>query len=221
MADGRIDMRPLISHRFKLADAADAYDLISNGNPLGVLLEYENPASQIIERSISLKAIDPFNISSAIVGFIGAGNYASSVLVPAFARTGARLKSIASATGVSGVHVGKKNGIEEATTDAQALINDSDINTVVISTRHGSHAKQVCDSLAQGKHVFVEKPLVLTRDELTQISDLYQSLTVRPFLMVGFNRRYAPHIQKIEQLLTSQSSPLSMVMTINAGHIPR
>lgn len=220
MADGRIDMRPLISHRFKLADAADAYDLISNGNPLGVLLEYDRPASQMIERSILLQATNPFNISSATIGFIGAGNYASSVLVPAFARTGARLKSIASATGVSGVHVGKKNGIEQATTDTQALINDSDINTVVISTRHGSHAKQVCDSLAQGKHVFVEKPLVLTRDELTQIRDLYQSLTVRPLLMVGFNRRYAPHIQKIEQLLVTQSSPLSMIMTINAGHIP-
>ncbi len=220
MADGRIDMRPLISHRFKLADAADAYDLISNGNPLGVLLEYDRPASQMIERSILLQATNPFNISSATIGFIGAGNYASSVLVPAFARTGARLKSIASATGVSGVHVGKKNGIEQATTDTQALINDSDINTVVISTRHGSHAKQVCDSLAEGKHVFVEKPLVLTRDELTKIRDLYQSLIVRPLLMVGFNRRYAPHIQKIEQLLATQSSPLSMVMTVNAGHIP-
>ena len=226
MADGRLDMKLLISHRFKLADAADAYALISDGNPLGVLLEYDlaqNNTSDNVQRIVSLKPTaeaSAHSASAASLAFIGAGNYASSVLVPAFAATGARLKSIASATGVSSVHVGKKNGVEEATTDTAAVFADPDVNGLVISTRHNSHAKQVCTGLENGKHIFVEKPLVLSREELQQVSNVYSGLEIKPLLMVGFNRRYAPHVVKVKQLLSRQSSPVSMVMTVNAGFIP-
>ena len=228
MADGRLDMKPLISHRFKLADAPAAYDLISDGNPLGVLLEYDltqdhTNESGTVQRIVSLNAnarVAGHSSAGASLAFIGAGNYASSVLVPAFAKTGARLKSIASATGVSSVHVGKKNGLEEATTDTAAVFVDPNVNGLVISTRHNSHAKQVCMGLENGKHIFVEKPLVLTREELKEVSNVYKSLDSKPLLMVGFNRRYAPHVVKVKQLLSRQSSPVSMVMTVNAGFIP-
>ena len=223
MADGRIDMKPLISHRYKLDDACDAYELISSGNPLGVLLEYdaaEQAATQQVVELNTRSNLPASGTQSASIGFIGAGNYASSVLVPAFAATGARLKSIASATGVSSVHVGKKNGIEEATTDTNGLISDPDVDALVISTRHNSHAKQVCAGLKESKHIFVEKPLVLTRDELSEVSEVYNGLEKKPLLMVGFNRRYAPHVIKIKKLLSSKSSPISMVMTVNAGFIP-
>jgi predicted dehydrogenase/NADPH:quinone reductase-like Zn-dependent oxidoreductase len=223
MADGRIDMKPLISHRYKLDDACDAYELISSGNPLGVLLEYDVAEQAATQQVVELNARSNLPASGtqpASIGFIGAGNYASSVLVPAFAATGARLKSIASATGVSSVHVGKKNGIEEATTDTNGLISDPDVDALVISTRHNSHAKQVCAGLKESKHIFVEKPLVLTRDELTEVTEVYNGLEKKPLLMVGFNRRYAPHVIKIKQLLSSKSSPISMVMTVNAGFIP-
>jgi predicted dehydrogenase/threonine dehydrogenase-like Zn-dependent dehydrogenase len=223
MADGRIDMKPLISHRYKLDDACDAYELISSGNPLGVLLEYEAAEQAATQQVVELNTRSNLPASGtqpASIGFIGAGNYASSVLVPAFAATGARLKSIASAAGVSSVHVGKKNGIEEATTDTNGLISDPDVDALVISTRHNSHAKQVCAGLKESKHIFVEKPLVLTRDELAEVSEVYNGLEKKPLLMVGFNRRYAPHVIKIKQLLSSKSSPISMVMTVNAGFIP-
>ncbi|MBT5923740.1 MAG: zinc-binding dehydrogenase, partial [Cellvibrionales bacterium] len=223
MADGRIDMKPLISHRYKLDDACDAYELISSGNPLGVLLEYEAAEQAATQQVVELNTRSNLLASGtqpASIGFIGAGNYASSVLVPAFAATGARLKSIASATGVSSVHVGKKNGIEEATTDTNGLISDPDVDALVISTRHNSHAKQVCAGLKESKHIFVEKPLVLTRDELSEVTEVYNGLEEKPLLMVGFNRRYAPHVIKIKQLLSSKSSPISMVMTVNAGFIP-
>ena len=223
MADGRIDMKPLISHRYKLDDACDAYELISSGNPLGVLLEYDVAEQEATQQVVELNPsanLPAAGARPASIGFIGAGNYASSVLVPAFAATGARLKSIASATGVSSVHVGKKNGIEEATTDTNGLISDPDVDALVISTRHNSHAKQVCAGLKESKHIFVEKPLVLTRDELTEVTEVYNGLEKNPLLMVGFNRRYAPHVIKIKQLLSSKSSPISMVMTVNAGFIP-
>jgi predicted dehydrogenase len=221
MAEGRIDMKPLISHRFKLDQAAEAYDLISSGNPLGVLLQYPAKPAKKIERTVTLNAPLPaVRASQASVGFIGAGGYASSVLVPAFAETGARLKSIASATGVSSVHVGKKNQIEEATTDTDSVLADEAINTLVITTRHNSHASWVRKGLEAGKHIFVEKPLTLTRQELDDLGSFYTAMDRAPLLMVGFNRRYSPLIQPIVQALARKSQPVSMVMTVNAGEIP-
>ena len=221
MAEGRIDMKPLISHRFKLGQAAEAYDLISSGNPLGVLLQYPAKPAGKIERTVILnEPLPAVGASKACVGFIGAGGYASSVLVPAFAATGARLKSIASATGVSSVHVGKKNQIEEATTDTDSVLADEAINTLVITTRHNSHAGWVRKGLEAGKHIFVEKPLTLTRQELDDLGSFYTAMDRAPLLMVGFNRRYSPLIQPIAQALARKSQPVSMVMTVNAGEIP-
>jgi predicted dehydrogenase len=142
------------------------------------------------------------------------------VLIPAFSKTGARLKSVASSTGVSGVHAGKKFGFEETTTDSRSIIESADINTVVITTRHDSHARFVCEALKAGKHVFVEKPLCLKREELAEIDSLYRSFTLPPKLMVGFNRRFAPQVVKIKELLESVREPKSFVMTVNAGAIP-
>ncbi len=221
MAEGRIDMKPLISHRFKLGQAAEAYDLISSGNPLGVLLQYPAKPAGKIERTVILnEPLPAVGASKACVGFIGAGGYASSVLVPAFAATGARLKSIASATGVSSVHVGKKNQIEEATTDTDSVLADEAINTLVITTRHNSHASWVRKGLEAGKHIFVEKPLTLTRQELDDLGTFYTAMDRAPLLMVGFNRRYSPLIQPIVQALARKSQPVSMVMTVNAGGMP-
>ncbi len=222
MADGRIDMKPLISHRFKLDEASKAYELISEGNPLGVLLEYSCSEGQISERTIdlTLPALASSANSQPCLGFIGAGNYASSVLVPAFAATGARLKSIASATGVSSVHVGKKNRIEQATTASDSLLVDGDINALIITTRHDSHAAWIQRGLEAGKHIFVEKPLALNRSELEKLTKLYKALDKAPTLMVGFNRRYSPLIRPLAEALNRKSQPVSMVMTINAGEIP-
>ena len=220
MADGRLDMAPLISHRFPLEEAPKAYQVVSEGNPLGVMLTYGDDSSgETSARTISLS--QPVASAGApTLGFIGAGNYASSVLVPAFSETGARLKSIASSTGVSSVHVGRKQGVEEATTDADALLEDRDINGLVISTRHNSHARWVNSALAAGKHVFVEKPLTLSREELNELVSHYQEFESPPIVMVGFNRRYAPHVQTIKQALDQRAQPASFVMTVNAGAIP-
>lgn len=224
MADGRIDMKPLISHRFELEAAESAYDLVSCGNPLGVILDYQ-AAPEVVEQTISLStASSTISAADPVIGFIGAGNYTSSVLAPAFAKTGAQLKSIASAAGISSVQVGKKHGFAEATTDATSLINDPAINTLVVTTRHNSHAQWICDGLDQGKHVFVEKPLTLNREELETIKQSYahaaSAAGSAPILMVGFNRRYAPHVQELKRLIDVKSEPKSMIMTVNAGEIP-
>ena len=188
---------------------------------MGVLLQYPAKPAGKIERTVILnEPLPAVGASKACVGFIGAGGYASSVLVPAFAATGARLKSIASATGVSSVHVGKKNQIEEATTDTDSVLADEAINTLVITTRHNSHASWVRKGLEAGKHIFVEKPLTLTRQELDDLGTFYTAMDRAPLLMVGFNRRYSPLIQPIVQALARKSQPVSMVMTVNAGGMP-
>lgn len=227
MADGRLNVQPLISHRFLLSQAEEAYSLVGGaGKSLGILLQYpgeiEKPESELLQSTVSLVARQARN--SVTLAFIGSGNYATAVLISAFKQAGARLKTIASSAGVSGLHAGRKFGFEQTTTDTVQIFADPDINAVVVSTRHDSHADFVVKALESGKHVFVEKPLCLTLGEIERIQQNYCELhlkhSVTPLLMVGFNRRFAPQIKKIKTLLAGATGPKTFVMTVNAGAIP-
>jgi predicted dehydrogenase len=157
------------------------------------------------------------------LGVIGAGGYATSTLLPALHKAGARVQMIASNSGVSGLHAQRKFGIAQATTDALALINDPALDAVIIATRHSSHAALTCAALKAGKSVFVEKPLALNRAELSEIEAVWRDARARarpPFLTVGFNRRFAPHVQAIEKALALRSEPAAFIMTVNAGALP-
>jgi predicted dehydrogenase len=166
---------------------------------------------------VETQAMPDVAVHKARVSFLGAGNYATAVLIPAFKAAGADLRSVASSAGVSGVHAGRKFGFAETTTDSDRLFPDPKTDAVVITTRHYSHARFVLQALEAGKNVFVEKPLCLTLDELAEIESVYDASCI---LMVGFNRRFAPQVQKMKSLLTGVSGPKSMVMTVNAGTIP-
>ncbi len=227
LAGNRLETGSLISHRFPLGEAARAYDLIGGSEPvLGILLTYDEAAKATFDRTIELipeampAAATP---TKPVLGMIGAGNYATRTLIPAFKKARVRLKTVASSGGASGAYAGRKFGFEAATTDTESLLDDPDINAVVIATRHDSHARFVCQALQAGKHVFVEKPLAITRDELREIESTYDRMQSRgqaPLLMVGFNRRFAPHLRKMKALLSGVSAPKSLVMTVNAGEIP-
>ncbi len=225
MATGALNVKPLISHRFSIAEAEKAYETVSsNESSLGILLTY--PGIEISEQSRKVSLLNKDNIKNSNDGninkkvklsFLGAGNYATSVLIPAFKDSGADLIGVSSNTGVSGVHAGRKYGFQETTTDSSHLLNDDTIDAVVISTRHNSHSDLIIKSLKAKKHVFVEKPLCLTLDELTKIKATYSSS--KNILMIGFNRRFSPQIQKMKNLLTNISDPKAIVMTVNAGKI--
>lgn len=233
MASGRLDVKPLISHRYALENANQAYELItSSESSLGILFEYPNTSliadedlrgNQVNLTSIKLKSSSSISTKpqKASVGFIGSGNYAISALIPAFQRAGAHLLSIASRTGVSSVYAGKKFGFTSAATRAENVIQDPQVNTIAVATQHDSHAQYVMAALASQKNVFVEKPLCLNLEQLRQIRDLYSGVDAdkRPHLMVGFNRRFAPQIQKMKTLIKDAGVPKSFVMTINAGQI--
>ena len=224
MAKGALDVKPLISHRFDISEAEKAYELISGREPsLGILLSY--PGLEITESSKKVSLLDNENIvksnnnkkiNKVRVSFLGSGNYATSVLIPAFKTAGTDLRSVGSNSGVSGVHAGRKHGFSEATTDNNSLFNDDKNDAIVIATRHNTHAEFVLKALKATKHVFVEKPLCLTLDELDKIEAAYSSSN---FLMVGFNRRFAPQVQKMKSLLNNVVGPKAMVITINAGEI--
>jgi predicted dehydrogenase/threonine dehydrogenase-like Zn-dependent dehydrogenase len=223
MADGRLNVGPLITHRFPFERALEAYELIQSGEfHLGVLLEYakDKPEQELLTRTTSVTPGWQRTHSAGNIGVIGAGAYASKILIPAFQHAGAGLVSIASSGGVSASHVARKFAFAEATTDTAALLKDERIDTVAIATRHNSHAALVCEALRAGKHVFVEKPLAMTDAELDGIENAYQAAGERSLLMVGFNRRFAPHVIRMKQLLGGMKAQKAIVYTVNAGAIP-
>ena len=226
MAAGRLDVAPLVSHRFALEQAEEAYALLSSNTPtLGMVLQYpaatgdaDAPDPALARRTVALAA-QPARAGRGGVAFLGAGNYAGRVLIPAFKAAGADLRTVISGGGVSAVHFGKKYGFAEAGTDGAAMLADPAVDTVVIATRHNAHARQVLAALQAGKHVFCEKPLCLTLEELAGIEDAARQ---RPgqLLMVGFNRRFAPQVVRMRELLGTVAEPKNLVMTVNAGEIP-
>lgn len=224
MADGRLDVRPLISHRFPIAEAVAAYDVLNDdAKALGILLQYPEPETQPDLRATRVALAGggrPAASGRPVCAFIGAGNYASRVLIPAFRASGAELHTVVSEGGVSGVHHGARMGFAHAVTEAEAALADAAVNTVVVATRHDSHADYVCRALAAGKHVFVEKPLALTHDELDRVAAAVAATDGQRHLMVGFNRRFAPQVVRLKALLTARRAPKSIIMTVNAGAIP-
>lgn len=221
MADGRLNVKPLISHRFDIAEAAKAYELVGGGTgaSLGILLAYPGSTNHDGAGRTVACAKPPATTGKAVISCIGAGNYATAVLIPAFKAAGARLRCVASNAGVTGLHAARKFGFEETTTDTAGLFSDAATTALIISTRHNSHASLVVQALQSGKHVFVEKPLCLTLAELKEIEDVYSACTAAPLLMVGFNRRFSPQIQKIQNLLAGTRGAKSFIMTVNAGAI--
>jgi len=224
LASGKLNVDALITHRFDFDDAPAAYNVLTEDKTgLGILLQYGSEPATRHQHSVTLQLNVAFNAQTPVVGFIGAGNYASRMLIPAFKKAGAQLHTISTSGGVNGVIHGEKTGFASATTDTAGLIAHPDINTVAIVTQHNSHARFVCDALAAGKHVFVEKPLAINREELARVEMAYQdnSTAENPLaLMVGFNRRFAPFVQKMKALLDSIKTPKTFILTMNAGDIP-
>ncbi|KJS18994.1 MAG: dehydrogenase [Hoeflea sp. BRH_c9] len=227
---GALDVAPLISHRFSIDDADKAYDLLmEKAACLGIVLEYpEQPddAARVVALRPAEKTVQAQpgrkGVTDPVVSFIGAGNYAGRMLIPAFAAAGARFGTIVSSGGRTSAHFGRKFGFARAATQpADAM--DAQTDAVVVATRHDSHAGLVNEAMAAGKHVFVEKPLALSRAELDSIEATRDAALARgenPVLVVGFNRRFSPLTAKMRSLLATQRGPKAFIATMNAGAVP-
>ena len=223
MSSGLIKLDQLITHRFDISEGSAAFSLLVSDEPaLGILLSFgKDDDLKKLKRKVNLTTEEKPALTGSreAIGFFGAGNYAGRVLIPAFKASNANLLTLVSGGGVSAVYFGKKFKFKTASTDPSLVFKDEKINTVVVATQHDLHASQVLSALENGKSVFCEKPLCLT---LTELDAIQTCLINRPNqkLMVGFNRRFAPHVRKMKQLLDRTHAPKSVIITVNAGHIP-
>jgi len=220
-ADRRVDVRPLITHRIPIDRADEAYALLSGERRepyLGIVLTY--PTDRPVSPTVTLGPAPEAKHGAIRLGVAGAGSFAGSVLVPAFARVErARLATIVSGRGITARKLGKRFGFGEASTDFAALCASPSVDAVVIATRHHLHAEQAAAALEAGKHVFVEKPLALDREGLDRVRRVAERSG--RVLTVGFNRRFAPLARKLETFFRGRASPLTMVYRVNAGPLPK
>lgn len=218
ISKGLINVKPLITHTFPIEQAEEAYEIVLGKNPqphIGIILEYEkNPEKNKTEVRIKNEPIKKLN-----VGFIGAGSFAQSYLIPNVKSFGASLDTVVTSKGITSKNVGEKFGFNVCSADVQDVINNSNINTVFIATPHSSHAELVIRCLKAEKNVFVEKPLAISPEELEKIIKIKQLSSHS--LMVGFNRRFAPVSEEIKKQFGNTGEPFVVNIRVNAGFIPK
>lgn len=219
ISDGLLCVKPLITETYKLDRAQTAYENVNDRNSLGIIIDYDNveavnknSTGQENKNRLKVKSDDQINIA-----FLGAGNYASRVLMPNFDLPNVNLQTVISEGGISASFCRKKFGFVSASTDPDAAFM-KDTDAVVIATRHNLHAEQVINALKNNKHVFVEKPLALSHDEVDNVMKAHNES--KGILMVGYNRRFSKYVTEMKSFLENRTSPKSFIMTMNAGFIP-
>ncbi|MGH3168628.1 MAG: Gfo/Idh/MocA family oxidoreductase, partial [Trebonia sp.] len=233
VARGEMEVASLIDGTFPLADAAKVYGDLKSGalKGIGVLLEYPVPAENApapLTKTVLPTAKKPVARKDAAgtkgqvaIGFVGAGNYASSMLLPHLARLGsANLAHVATTKSLSAVNAQKKFGFTTASTDSDSVFEDESLDAIFIVTRHAAHARLVCRALTTGKAVFVEKPLALTRAEADQVAEAIEQ-TGNDRLMVGFNRRFAPLLTAMKKDFGGGASASVTRYLVNAGPLAK
>jgi predicted dehydrogenase/threonine dehydrogenase-like Zn-dependent dehydrogenase len=223
MAKGQLQVKPLITHRFDISEATQAYEVITGKKKepfLGVLLTYPGGEWKVESSVVHFPLSKTSRSATVKLGVLGAGLFATSVLLPSIKKAGdIELIGIASSGGLHAQHSGKKFGFQYATSDDDQIINDANINTIAILTRHNTHAELVVKALKAGKHVFVEKPLAINSEQLSVISKQLQKNN-NCLLMTGFNRRFSPFAHQLKSLISNFREPKHIHYRVNAGFIP-
>jgi len=228
LAKGQVDVKPLITHRFPIENAPKAYELITGKTSqlfLGVLLTYPEAGSKKVKLQSTFAPVkkDSLPIAGANtvrLGVLGAGNFANAVMLPALKKIPSiEMVSIASGSGYHAEFASKKFGFKYTAASENEILQDPQVNTVGILTRHHLHAQQVVRALQASKHVFCEKPLATTPEQLAEIKGQLFDNEYSPMLMVGFNRRFAPMARKLYEFLNPHQEPLVITYRVNAGSI--
>ena len=218
----KLDFLSLISHRIPIQKGLEAYDIVSGKTDephMGVVIEY--PEKSEIKEKVFTKTPQASTIktSDINVGFIGAGNFAKGTLLPHLRKMDVALRGVSTSNPLNAKSVAKRFGFDYCASSAEQIIDDKDINTIFIATRHNSHAKYVVEGLKKGKQIFVEKPLAINKEELEEIIKTYESLDKKPQLFVGFNRRFSPLSAAIKKEFEDAATPLMINYRVNAGFI--
>lgn len=227
VAQGAVQVAPLVDRSVDVNEAPAVYEALAKGEgtlPLGVVVDYpdEGAADEAAPTRIGLARVRRSHSGSVNYALVGAGAFGTAMLVPQMRKRKDvfTLRGIVSRTGVQGSNFARENQVEVLTSDLDAVLQDAGFDLMVIATRHHEHADQVIRSLRSGKHVFVEKPLALTWDQLASVVDAYQALPEPRALMVGFNRRFSPALQLLSTRLAGRRTPLVIEYRVNAGYLP-
>jgi predicted dehydrogenase/threonine dehydrogenase-like Zn-dependent dehydrogenase len=228
MAQRKLNVGALITHKIPVEQSLRAYDVITGKvqeSYLGILIQYSDTSDSTAgSRRIELRTSERTGSGSrAVLGFIGAGNFTQSVLMPPLLKLGPRLRGLATTKPVNAKTTAEKYRFEFCATDATEIIGDKDVNLVFVTSRHDSHANYVAEALRAGKSVFVEKPLALNNEELEAILGAYaeaEKTGIAPLLMVGYNRRFSEPVRAIRRLFAGHTEPMAMHYRVNAGFTP-
>jgi predicted dehydrogenase/threonine dehydrogenase-like Zn-dependent dehydrogenase len=221
LAAGRLRVSDLVTHRFGIGDAAAAYELIERrADPyLAIQLSYQPAPAAADDDRVLFRPDAPSPGSSPGVGWVGAGTFSTQTLMPAFRRAGfARFVAVTSASGISARRAAERHHFEKAVSRAFPVIDDPAVAVVVIATPHSTHAELATLALKDGRHVWCEKPLALTLDELGEVEAAWHSSGKQ--LMVGFNRRWSPAVLAAQRALAPVSGPRFLVYRVAAGPVP-
>jgi predicted dehydrogenase/threonine dehydrogenase-like Zn-dependent dehydrogenase len=229
IAGGQVNVDALITERVELENYQEIYGEMGSGGSIASILTYPAPAASLgkdaassnLDTALSRSVVvteRSFTPGSGTMGILGAGNFTKAMILPSLKKIGAPVKYLASASGLSGTIAAEKFGVGQSITDYQLMLDDPDLDAILITTRHNTHAAQAISALEAGKHVFVEKPLALTHAELDAIEAAYQKSGKT--LTVGFNRRFSPFSQDLKNQLGANPGPINVIATMNAGFIP-
>jgi predicted dehydrogenase len=221
IAEGRLDAKSLITHRFPVDEAADAYATVSqpDARSLGVLLEYPARESEPERIWVGRPAAGEPAKGGVGVSFLGAGNFATATLLPALAHDARFVpRGVYTTSGLSGRDVAERKGFAFCAGSADDVLSDPETRAVIIATRHASHAALAVQALRAGKAVFVEKPLAMTEEQLDEVVAAQRETGGSP--TVGFNRRFSPHTRRLRSVLVRRAAPATVVIRVNAGSIP-
>lgn len=219
IANSQINVAPLITEIIDLPNYNAIYGNMTGSKSIASILKYDvSEKNDPLSTTVDLDTKRSFAGQKGVLGIIGAGNFTGSTIVPNLKKLNAPMKYIASSKGLSGTILAKKHGITHSTTNYRDILTDTEVDAVLITTRHGAHAAQVIEALNAGKHVFVEKPLALTFDELDAVEAAYQKADKT--LTVGFNRRFSPFIIDAKKQIGASNAPINVIATMNAGFIP-
>jgi predicted dehydrogenase/threonine dehydrogenase-like Zn-dependent dehydrogenase len=216
ISTGQLKVQYLITEVIDFQDYNQVYGNIGKSKSIASILKYREDID-ITQTKITLKNHAASN-SNAVLGIIGSGNFTKATVLPILSKLNANIKYLSSSSGLSGTLLAKKFDVQYSTTNNDDILSDLEVNAVIITTRHNTHARMCIAALKAGKHVFVEKPLALSLDEINEIIKVYEQSNKT--LTVGFNRRFSPFVQDIKQKLGGANLPINVIATINAGEIP-
>ncbi len=225
MAQGKVTCAPLVTHRFSIADGLRAYDVVTGRTKerhLAIVIQYPHDYDRA-----SLTVSEPTMTHPPLtaplrrnIGFIGAGNFAQSYLLPQLRKMDVTLTGVATVNPSHAHKVMEKFGFRFCTTEAEKILDDPSTGTVFIATRHDSHASYVLEALQRGKCVFVEKPLAITHEQLEKIARAWDSAPGAPVLLTGFNRRFSRPWRDLKEWFVGNGEPMTILYRINAGALP-